>query len=255
MDPILFAWLARVAPVALRTGGLLTFEPFLGDRSIPAAVKAGLLVVLTGLLLPVVPLQAAPIDIVGWVHMALSETMVGVLIGLSMQVVFEAMQLAGQITGVQLGLSLATLFDPLSEANSGVMTVFFNLLTLLIYLQFNVHHWVLRALARSFDYLPVGSLVPSELLTRELIHVVGALFVLGVQIAAPVLLVTMLIDLVIGFLNKASPQLPALLLGIPVKSLTGYALLIGVISLWPGILERRFAWSIGAAEHLLHLAH
>ena len=241
--------------MALRTGGLLTFEPFLGDRSIPGAVKAGLLVVLTGLLLPVVPPQSVPLDVAGWVRIVLSETMVGVLIGLSMQVVFEAMQLAGQITGVQLGLSLATLFDPLSEANSGVMTVFFNLLTVLTYLQFNVHHWVVRALARSFDYLPVGSMVPSQLLISEAVHVVGALFVLGVQIAAPVLLVTMLIDLVIGFLNKASPQLPALLLGVPVKSLTGYALLIGVINFWPGILERRLAWSIGAAEHLLHLAH
>jgi flagellar biosynthetic protein FliR len=80
------------------------------------------------------------------------------------------------------------------------------------------------------------------------------LFVLGVQIAAPVLLATLMIDIVISFITKASPQLPALLLGIPVKTLTGYALLIGAVALWPGILERRFTIAISAAEKLLHLA-
>ncbi len=45
-------------------------------------------------------------------------------------------------------------------------------------------------------------------MSRELVRVVGALFVLGIQIAAPVLLATMMIDLVLGFLSKASPQLP-----------------------------------------------
>jgi len=251
---MIFAWLARVAPVALRAGGLLTFEPFLGDRAVSMQIKAGILVVFTLVLAPVVPLRAAPADAVGWVEMVISETMVGVLLALSLQVVFEALQLAGQISGIQLGLSLATLFDPLSEANSGALSVFFNVLTLLLYLQFNVHHWVLRVLARSFDYLPVGTMVASQLLTREVVRAMGEVFVLGVQIAAPVVLLTLLIDLVIAFLSKASPQLPALFLGIPVKSLTGYALLIGMVNLWPEILERRFAWSIGTAEHLFHLA-
>ena len=54
------------------------------------------------------------------------------------------MQFAGQISGVQLGFSLATLFDPQSQADSPVLTVFFNLMTLLIFLQLNVHHWILR---------------------------------------------------------------------------------------------------------------
>ncbi len=251
----LLRWLAQVAPVALRVGGLLTFSPFFGDRAVPNRVKAGLLVVLTALLFPVTPAQPALLGTVDWVRMALGEFLVGLLMGLSLQLVFEGMQFAGQLSGIQLGLSLATLFDPQSEADSTALSVFYNLITLLIFLQLNVHHWLLRALSKSFEYLPAGSLMATQLMSRQLVHVAGALFVLGIQIAAPVLLATMMIDLVLGFLSKASPQLPALLLGIPVKNLTGYALLIGAISLWPGILERRFAFAIGAAERMLHLAH
>ncbi|MBZ5659240.1 MAG: flagellar biosynthetic protein FliR [Acidobacteriia bacterium] len=255
MERALLGWLAQVAPVALRVGGLLTLSPFFGDRAIPNLVKAGLLVALTALLVPVIPARPAPPGPVGWAQMALGEFLVGLLMGLSLQAVFEGMQFAGQISGIQLGLSLASLFDPQSNADSTALTVFYNLITLLIFLQLNVHHWVLRMLSRSFEYLPAGAMVATQLMSRQLVHVVGALFVLGIQVAAPVLLATMMIDLVLGFLSKASPQLPALLLGIPIKNLTGYALLIGAVSLWPGILERRFAFAIGAAERMLRLVH
>jgi flagellar biosynthetic protein FliR len=255
LDSDILRWLAQVVPVALRVGGLLTFAPFLGDRAIPNRLKAGLLIVLTALLVPVTPVQPLLAGAVEWVRMVLGEFLVGMLMALSLSAVFEGMQFAGQLSGIQLGLSLATLFDPQSEADSPALSVFYNLITLLFFLQLDIHHWVLRALRRSFDYLPVGSAVATQLVSRELVRVVGSLFVLGIQIAAPVLLATMMIDLVLGFLSKASPQLPVLLLGIPVKNLTGYALLMGAVTLWPGILERRFAFAIGAAERMLHMAH
>jgi flagellar biosynthesis protein FliR len=83
----------------------------------------------------------------------------------------------------------------------------------------------------------------------------GSLFSLGIQIAAPVLVLTMMIDLMLGFISKASPTLPVLLFGIPIKNLAGYALLMGASTMWPGILERRFAIAIAAAERMLHMAH
>lgn len=255
METDLLRWIARGAPVALRIGGLLAFAPFLGDRAIPNRIKVGLLIVLTALLVPVTPVRPALVGPIAWTQMVLGEWLVGILIALSLVTVFEAIQFAGQFSGIQLGLALATLFDPQSEADSPVLSVFYNLIALLIFLQLDVHHWILRALARSFDYLPVGSAVPTELVSRELLRVVGSLFSLGIQIAAPVLAATMMIDLVLGFLSKASPQLPVLLFGIPVKNLVGYALLMGAVTLWPGILERRFALAVGAAEHILHVAH
>jgi flagellar biosynthesis protein FliR len=255
LDNDIMRWLAQVAPVALRLGGLFTFGPFLGDRAIPNRVKAGLLIVLTILLVPVTPVRPILVGPMDWARMAVGELLVGMLMALSLAAVFEGMQFAGQLSGIQLGLSLATLFDPQSDADSPALAVFYNLMTLLLFLQMDIHHWILRALTRSFVYLPVGSAVANQLVTRELVNVVGSLFALGIQIAAPVLLLTMMIDLMLGFISKASPQLPVLLFGIPIKNLTGYALLMGAVTLWPGILERRFALAIAAAERMLHMAH
>jgi flagellar biosynthetic protein FliR len=247
-------WLAQVLPVALRVGGLFTFGPFLGDLAIPNRVKAGLLIILTILLVPVTPLRPVLVGPVEWAQMVFGEWLVGMLMALSLAAVFEGMQFAGQLSGIQLGLSLATLFDPQSNADSPALSVFYNLATLLFFLQLDIHHWMLRALSRSFDYLPVGSAVANQLLSRDMVRVVGSLFSLGIQIAAPLLLATMMIDLLLGFLSKASPQLPVLLLGIPVKNLTGYAILMAAVTLWPGILERRFALAIASAERMMHMA-
>jgi flagellar biosynthesis protein FliR len=81
------------------------------------------------------------------------------------------------------------------------------------------------------------------------------MWLLGVQIAAPVLLATLLIDVTAGFLNKASPQFPALFVGISAKSLVGYVLLAASLGLWPALLENRFVQALTWMERLLRLAH
>ena len=253
MEHEILGWLGRAAPLALRVSGLLVFCPFLGDRAVPARIKVGLLVALTALLLPVVHVAPVALGPVDWAQLVAGEFMVGLLIGLSLQVVLEAMQFAGQIAGIQLGLSLATLFDPQSEADSTVMSVFFNLTTLLLFLQLDVHHWLLRAVERSFEYLPVGAIHVTQPLASDVVRICGSLFVLGIQVAAPLILATLLIDVTMSFLSRASPQLPAMLLGLPVKNIAGYALLGGAVALWPGMLERRFALAVGVAEKMLHL--
>jgi len=77
----------------------------------------------------------------------------------------------------------------------------------------------------------------------------------GVQIAAPVLSATLLADIVLGLLGKASPQLPVMLLGPAVKSLLGLGILIAALKYWPDMFRTLFLNSMGFADRLLHLAH
>jgi len=76
----------------------------------------------------------------------------------------------------------------------------------------------------------------------------------GLQIAAPVLAATLVADVILGFLGKASPQMPLMLLGPALKSMLGVGLLITVIRYWPALFERYFTESVGFTERLLHLA-
>jgi flagellar biosynthetic protein FliR len=255
LSPLLAHILMHALPIGLRAGGVMTFAPFFGSDAIPARVKAGFTLVLTAMLYGVCPVPEMQLTTFGWARMALSEAVVGLMMGLSVQLIFEGMQLAGQLAGAQLGFSLAAIIDPVTNIDTPVLAVFHQTVAMLIFLQLNVHHWLLRGIVRSFDYLPVGSAVVTLVTVRELFRISGAMWLIGVQIAAPILIATLLLDVAIGFLSKASPQLPALLIGISAKSLIGYVVLAASAALWPKLLEGQFTNALGWGERLLHLAH
>jgi flagellar biosynthetic protein FliR len=246
--------LAAAVFVGARVSGLMVFCPFLGSTAIPIPLRAGLTLLITALLYPLHgPLQ---LDLQSWqwAGIALSEVVIGLLLGLAATFMMEAPLMAGQILGVQMGYSLATLFDPQTQADTPVMAEFHRLAALLIFLQLNVHHWLLRAVVRSFAYLPAGAALASFGATSVLLHAASGIFLAGLQIAAPGLAATLVTDVALGFLGKASPQLPVLFIGLAVKNLLGLAMLIGILAYWPQSFSGRFAQSVALGERLLHLA-
>lgn len=255
MQPFLELAAFRIMAIALRIGSLMMFAPFLGNTAIPVRMKAVFTLVVTALLYPICPIPQVALSISGLARVALGELVLGLGIGLCLQFIFEGAVMAGQIGGFQFGFSLVNIIDPNTNVDTPVLSVFHQLFALLLFLQFDVHHWLLRGIVKSFDYVPVGAVVFNRAALGELFRDAGGLWLVGVQIAAPILLSTILIDVAVGFLSKASPQMPAILLSIPVKSLLGYAILAAVVGLWPVFFERQFAISLGWSERLLHLAH
>jgi flagellar biosynthesis protein FliR len=246
--------IAALVFVGTRIGSLMMFPPFLGGNAIPLPVKAGLTLALTALLFPVVGIVGIKASPSAWVRVMASEMVIGLLLGLALQFVFEAVQFAGQVVGVQTGFSLITLLDPQTQADTPVLSIFQQLVALLIFFQLNVHHWLLRGLAASFSYLPPGSPLATGASTGGLVQAVGGIWLVGMEIAAPVVVATLVTDVALGFLGKASPQLPVVFVGLSVKNLLGLAVLAGSLVFWPRTLERHFTSAIGLGEHLLHLA-
>ena len=88
-----------------------------------------------------------------------------------------------------------------------------------------------------------------------LLHGAAGLWVAAVQIAAPALVATVFTDVALGFLGKASPQLPVLLVGLSFKSMLGMILLCGAISYWPRLFDARFQQAMEMSERILKLTH
>ena len=248
------AIVAAVMFAGVRIGSLMLFAPFLSSGSMPVQVKAGLTIAITALLYPVYGAARLETSALGWVQVCTGEVVVGLLLGLSLQFIMEAAQMAGQILGVQAGFSLVSILDPQTQADSPVISTFIQLITLLIFLELNVHHWLLRGIAASFAYLPPGSVVLNLGVTTALLRAAGAIWLVGLQIAAPVVVATLLIDVTLGFLAKSSPQIPILFLGLSIKTVVAMTILSGTLMLWPRLFEHHFAAGISLGERLLHLA-
>jgi len=246
--------LAAAVFTGARVSGLMVFCPFLGSDAVPVPVKAALTLLLTILLHPLRGPAALVLGSWQWAQMALGEVVIGLLLGLVANFLFESALLAGQVLGVQIGYALANVFDPQTQADTPVLSQFHQMAALLIFLQLDVHHWLLRSVVRSFAYLPPVSAPATLAVASGLLHAAGGIFLAGLQIAAPSLVATLIADIALGFLGKASPQLPVLFIGLAVKNLVGLAVLIGAMAYWPRLFNQQFARGIQLGEQLLHLA-
>ncbi|MGA9643594.1 MAG: flagellar biosynthetic protein FliR [Terriglobales bacterium] len=250
-DAALLAWMIALA----RVSGLMMTAPFLGSVAVPPRIKAGLALLLTVFLAPLVPVPESALGAGDAVLLLGGEFAIGFILGFTMQLIFDGVLLAGQTCGVQMGYSLASVLNPDSQADSTVLSTLYQLVVTLLFIQFSVPHWLLRGLGRSFDYLPPGHFSLTWPAVSGLVGFASGMWLTGVQIAAPVLVASLFADVALGFLGKASPQLPVLFIGISLKNLLGLALMGGAVAYWPRFFDARFSRALEASERILKLAH
>ncbi|HUZ94102.1 MAG TPA: flagellar biosynthetic protein FliR [Edaphobacter sp.] len=251
----LVAIITALLTAGVRLSGLMLFAPFFGSAVIPARIKAILVLAMTILLLPTVGRHIEFEPLSAWPRLIAIEFLIGVGMGIATNLIFEAVQFSGEIVGIQMGYSLVTLLDPQTKANSSVMQLFYQSIVMLLFLRMDIHYWLLRAIGNSFLDLPPGSAHFNGPFAGEIARIVGTIFGLGMQIAAPVLAATLAADVVLGLLGKASPQMPVMLLGPAVKSVLGIFVLSATLIYWPDLFRRLFINSISRVDHLFHLAH
>jgi len=246
--------ISGVLTIGVRLTGLMLFAPFFGSVAIPARVKAILVLAITLLLFPSVGHDIGTYSLAQWPLLVFMEFLIGVGMGIATNIVFEAVQMAGQVLGVQMGYSLVNILDPQTQVDTTVVSLFYQSIVMLLFLRMDVHYWLLRAIGNSFVYMPLGTTHLSSLFTMAVLKMGGEIFGLGVQIAAPVLSATLVADIVLGLLGKASPQLPLMLLGPAIKSLLGISILIATLKYWPDLFRGLFLNTLANGERILHLA-
>jgi flagellar biosynthetic protein FliR len=240
--------------IGVRRSGLMLFAPWFGSAVIPARIKAGLVLALTLLLFPTVGRGIGTYAMADWPFLIITEFLIGVGMGIATNIVFEATQLAGEVIGVQVGYSLVNILDPQTQVETKVIPLFYQCIVMLLFLSMDVHYWLLKAIGNSFIYLAPGATHLSGLFTWTILTTGGKLFGLGVQIAAPVLSATLVTDILLGLLGKASPQMPLIVLGPAIKSLLGIMILIATLKYWPDLYHHLFQDSLATGERILHLA-
>ena len=151
--------------------------------------------------------------------------------------------------------SLVNIIDPQSQVDTPVLSVFHNTAATLLFLNLNVHFWLLRGIMHSFIAVPPGSAVVSASAVSGLLGAAGSMWQIALQIAAPALAVTLLVDITVGFLSRAMPQLPVLTIGLSLKALVGYAAIGLGMTFWPTLFDEYFMNALRTSERLLHVMH
>jgi flagellar biosynthetic protein FliR len=229
------AVVVRIALLLLRPGMLLgTTSPF-GSSFAPAPVKIGLIVLISLVLMPVVALPQTLTP--GMITLiAARESMIGLALAFSVRLVLGGVELAGQLAGFQLGFSYASLIDPQSGARNSVMSATYGLMALFVFLAIDAHHEMLRALAASYDAMPVGAWHFEGNITLLIAHMLGMVFTVGLQLAAPVVLVLMIVELALGLMARTMPSLNLMVTGAPVRLIVGLIAVAATLQVLPSVV-------------------
>jgi len=176
---------------------------------------------------------------------------VGLVYGLTLALLNEMLLFAGQIAGVQFSFSMVNLLDPTSNIQTPLLGDLFQLMGSLVLITAGLDRILLASLIRSFHAVPLGTYVLLPATALAIVRAAGGIFLAAVELAAPLLAATMLVEVAVSLLGKLSPQLPVMNLTVPLKTLTGFALLTGSLALWPRFIEARFAGLLDLAERLI----
>ena len=229
-------WVSRMWWPALRVSGFVLTAPAASEMVVPRLVKIVLILSLSFLLGPLVeaPTGLSIFSAAGMLA-AVLELLIGVSIGMVVQLTFEALVFAGQSISLTMGLGFATLVDPQRGAQVPVLGQMFMIFGTLIYLSLNGHLMLLGALAESFHTLPIGAHIGQDFLLSVVLW--GArVFDTGLLIALPAVIALVIVNLALGVVTRAAPQLNLFGIGFTITLLSGFfVLLSGLDGILSGI--------------------
>jgi flagellar biosynthesis protein FliR len=242
--------LSAAVLVMVRISGLMVFAPLFSSAAIAPRIKAGFVVATTVLLAPVVgtlPHARVQLDMAG----LLGELAVGLTFGFALNLILETLMFAGQMIGMEFSFSLVNLMDPNSNIQTPVLGQLLSWLGLLVLIGAGLDRSLLAAVMRSFAVVPVGAAVMKAGTGAALAAMTGGVFLAGLQLSAPVIAAALTVEIVVALVGRLSPQLPVMVVSIPLKTLISYAVLIGSLAVWPAWIERHFTALLDQAAKLV----
>lgn len=221
--------------VLLRTSIFISMMPVFGAKNQPAQFKAGFAVALALILTPVVnvDLEGVRIPLV-----IVREIILGMALGLSVRFVFFAVTMGGQMMTTAMHLRAGNVFDP-EYGSSGEVSRLFGVIATLLFFALDIHHDMIYIFVKSFDIVPAGQINVGRLV-EEAMSLGSRMFSMALKMAAPMLLGSLMISVIVGFMNKASPQINLLIISFPIHIFVGISIIVLCIPVLINFMSAQF---------------
>ncbi|MEW6184290.1 MAG: flagellar biosynthetic protein FliR [Thermodesulfobacteriota bacterium] len=235
--------------IFIRLGMVVFLLPFWSGKQFPRQFKIGFALAAAYVLAPVIRVETGNQTILS---ILVQEMILGALLGLAARILFLGVELAGTFISDAMGISMATVFNPEMGQSTEVSTIL-GLLAMLLFLALDLHHDLLALLIKSYQVLPVGRLRGDNLMLKG-IQLGSQVFVLAIKLAAPVLVGMIVVNVLMGFIYKAAPQVNIFFVSLPVYLLVGFIILILSLPLLVNFLGSRFEGLTEEFNRILTLA-
>jgi flagellar biosynthetic protein FliR len=219
------SWMAAFLWPLVRILALVASAPLFGNASVSTPVKVGLSCFITIIVAPTLgPMPQFTVFSAMGVWIIVNQFVIGAALGLTMQIVFTAIQATGEFVGLGMGLGFATFFDQQSSGSTAVLSSYLNVFAMLVFLVLDGHLQMVSALIATFQTLPISADLLGAAGWRSLVNWGGTIFSMGL-LALPVVAALLIANLSLGILNRAAPQIGVFQIGFPLTMLVGMLLL------------------------------
>lgn len=222
--------------VLTRITGMLATFPGLGQERIPILVRAAVAILISLVITPVVPVpRQLPTGMWGLTGVMATELAAGLLMGVLVSWIVDAVSFAGQLMDFQMGFSFVQFIDPATSHTVSISGSILGQLVLLFLFISNLHHDMILGVVESFRILPIGQGLPGSPLS--IVGMVGQLLVRGLQLSLPIMIALFFVDVIEGICAKFMPQLQLIQLAFPLKISVGLVILGFTIREFPAWIE------------------
>lgn len=194
--------------VFLRVGAFLFVLPFFSATNFPVMLRIALAALVGVLLSPLLPVFPFPgPDLIALVGLMAKEVCIGLLLGFVSRTVFYAVDLAGNVIATEMALNMAAIFNPLTRESTQAPGMILFFLAAVVMLTLDLHHWILLGFERTYVVLPIGGAHLNSALFEAVLKHSSSIFIVALQISAPIIAVSFVVLLVFSVLSRAVPQM------------------------------------------------
>jgi flagellar biosynthetic protein FliR len=224
--------------VFARVGAMVMLMPGIGDNSVPPRIRLSFALLMALILTPLVQNSVGPVpsSVGGLAGQVIHEILIGLMIGAVLRLFFTALSTAGEIISMQTTLSFAQTTNPSMEQSSTAVATFLSMLGLTLIMATDLHHLFIGAIVKSYDIFPFSRAVPVEDAATLALRTVADSFSLGVQLAAPVIVFSLVFNLAVGLVGRVMPAFQIFFVASPLSVILGLSLLAlslgGIAMVW-----------------------
>lgn len=235
----IMGWVGTYLWVLIRVGGMLMVAPVFGSRSVPARVRALFALLITLVIVPVAPAPPAvdPLSLAGLLLVA-QQVVIGLTMGFVLNLIIAMFVFAGEAIALSMGLGFAQTVDPQNGVNVPLVSQFLTIVAVLLFISLDGPALMIKLLADSFVSMPVAPVGVDAEGFRRLADFGQYVFTNGLLVALPVVTTLLMVNLAMGVITRAAPQLNIFSVGFPATLMIGFFLLLLTSPTWLPHMER-----------------
>lgn len=216
--------------ILVRITAFIVICPGFSFKGLPNTLKVALSVSLSMMVYTVIPDIPTTDSLFLLFFWTTKEMLIGLGLGYVTNLVFTTMEIAGQLVDFQVGFSMASVFDASMGMQASYYGKIYYWMTISVFFLLNMHHILLETLMKSFDYMPLTMLNIGAFKVEGIVVLFSNIFELALNLAAPIIIVVLITDVVLGVISRTVPQINVLMLGMPLKAMVGFVITMFTLS-------------------------